>query len=208
MDHVTNGPLRGAGGGDKRTPQAKADIARREQQIVALRLRGVPFHEIGRDIGITRQSAFRAFHKALRRNTDQDIQTHHRSELAKLEMEEANVWRAMDANKEDWRAQMAGTAQLNRIHVRRARLLGLDAPTKLDVTGIYQRGGSDIEAERLAREAVIEALPIEEQRRIYELFYQAGLRAKAGDFSQPAIATTVNNGPDNRTDDDSEPDPQ
>jgi len=51
-------------------------------------------------------------------------------------------------------------------------------------------------------------LRIEEQRRIYELFYQAGLRAKAGDFSQPAIATTVSNGSDNRIDDDSEPDPQ
>jgi hypothetical protein len=48
----------------------------------------------------------------------------------------------------------------------RAKLLGLDAPTKLDVSGIYQRGGADIEAEQRAREAVIEALPIEEQRRI------------------------------------------
>jgi len=67
--------------------------------------------------------------------------------------------------------------------------------------GVYQRGGTDLHAEQLAREAVIEALPIEEQRRIYELFYQAGLRAKAGDFSQPAIATTVSNGSDNRIDD-------
>ena len=45
--------------------------------------------------------------------------------------------------------------------------------------------------EQRAREAIIEALPIEEQRRIYELFYQAGLRAKAGDLSQPAIETIV-----------------
>jgi len=200
-------PKRGPGG-DTHTPKARVDIAKRENQIVELRLRNTSFAEIGRTVGVSKVSAIKAFYKALRRNIDQDIQTHHRAELGKLDMEEANVWRAMDANKEDWRAQMAGTAQLNRIHVRRARLLGLDAPTKLDVTGIYQRGGSDIEAERLAREAVIEALPIEEQRRIYELFYQAGLRAKAGDFSQPAIATTVNNGPDNRTDDDSEPDPQ
>jgi hypothetical protein len=41
-----------------RTPQAKADIARREHQIVALALRGVPH-----------------------RQTNQDIQTHHRIEL-------------------------------------------------------------------------------------------------------------------------------
>jgi len=28
----------------------------------------------------------------------------------------------MDANKDDWRAQMSGTAQLRGIHVRRAKL--------------------------------------------------------------------------------------
>jgi hypothetical protein len=67
----------------------------------------------------------------------------------------------------------------------------LDAPTKIDVSGIYRRGGADIEAEQRAREAIIEALPIEEQRRIYELFYQAGLRAAAGDLSQSAIETNV-----------------
>ena len=129
-------------------------------------------------------------------------------ELAKLDMEETNVWREIDANKEDWRAQMAGTAQLRGIHIRRAKLLGLDAPSNLDVSGIYQRGGADIEAEQRAREAVIEALPIEEQRRIYELFYQAGLRAAAGDLSQPVIEATVSNGPDNRADDESESNPQ
>jgi len=113
-------------------------------------------------------------------------------------MEETNVWRAMDANKEDWRAQMSGTAQLRGIHVRRAKLLGLDAPTKLDVRGLYRTGIDEISAERQARRAVLEALPIEEQRRIYDVFYQARLRAQAGDFSQPAIETTVNNGPGHR----------
>ena len=29
-------------GGDRRTPRAKVDIAQREQQIVALKLRGIP----------------------------------------------------------------------------------------------------------------------------------------------------------------------
>jgi hypothetical protein len=97
---------------------------------------------------------------------------------------------------------------LMRIHIRRAKLLGLDAPTKLDVTGIYQRGGADVEAEQFARDAVLEALPIEEQRRLYDIFYQARLRAAAGDLSQPAIETTLSNGSDHRndvTDPDAEP---
>ena len=79
-------------------------------------------------------------------------------------------------------------------------MLGLDAPTKLDVTGIYQRGGADVEAEQFARDAVLEALPIEEQRRLYDVFYQARLRAAAGDLSQPAIETTLSNGSDHRND--------
>jgi hypothetical protein len=137
MDQVTNDPSRRRPhGGDTRTPQAKADTARREQQIVALALRGISFHDIGRAVGVSRVSAFRVFKRALHRNTDRDIQTHHRVELAKLEMEEANVWRTMDANKESWQAQMAGTAKLRGIHIRRAKLLGLDAPTKLDARPI------------------------------------------------------------------------
>jgi hypothetical protein len=86
-------------------------------------------------------------------------------------MEETRLWQALDTHKGSWQATATCMSGLNRIHVRCARLLGLDAPTKLDVSSIYQRGGSDLEAEQQAREAVIEALPIEERRRIYELFY-------------------------------------
>jgi hypothetical protein len=88
-------------GGDKHSAQAKLDRARREQQIVALALRGIPFHEIGRQLGIGRISAFKAFRKALHQNTDRDIQTHHRIEIAKLDMEEANVWRTMDSHRDN-----------------------------------------------------------------------------------------------------------
>jgi hypothetical protein len=188
-------------GGDKRTPRAKVDIAKREQQIVALKLRGIAAPEIARVIGISDRAVRAAFNKALRRQTEDALDAWHRTELGGLAMEATNIWRLMDLpeNKNNWRAQAALEDRLMRIHIRRAKLLGLDAPTKLDVTGIYQRGGADVEAERHAREAVLQALPIEEQRRIYEIFYQAGLRAQAGDFSQPAIETTVNNGSNQRS---------
>jgi hypothetical protein len=137
---------------DNQNVRECSTTAGREQHIIALRLRGVPFHEIGRVIGITRQSAFRAFHKALRRATDQDIKTHHRSELAELEMEKANDWRTMDANKDDWKVQMSGTAQLRGSHVRSAKLLGLDAPTKLDVRGLYRSGPDEMSDEQLDNE--------------------------------------------------------
>jgi len=69
IDQLTN-ETRKRSGGDARTPLARLESARREQQIVALRLRGVSFFEMGRVLGIPRQSAHHAFNKALRRNTD------------------------------------------------------------------------------------------------------------------------------------------
>src|SRR6202795_3897453 len=132
MDQAPFEPPKRGRGGDTRTPQARLDIARREEQIVALRLRRIPFSAIARTVGVNKSNAIRAFNKALRRNTDQNISTHHRTELAELEAEQANVWRAMDANKENWQAQMSGTAQLRGIPPRRAKPLGPQRPTNTE----------------------------------------------------------------------------
>src|ERR1700732_5150862 len=164
-------PKRGRGG-DTHSPQAKVDIAKRENQIVELRLRNISFAAIGRAVGVSKVAAIKAFYKALRRNTDQDISTHHRSELAELDAEASAAWELVDT-KDSPKARASGLAALNRIHIRRAKLLGSDAPTKLDVRGLYRTGIDEISAERQARRAVLEALPIEEQRRIYDVFFQA-----------------------------------
>jgi hypothetical protein len=131
-----------------------------------------------------------AFKKALLRATEQDLRTHHRTELAKLDMEEANIWRSMDANKDDWRAQMAGSAQLRGVHVRRSKLLGLDAPAKFDVRALYGAGSDEASEESLENERAWSRLSREDQER----FYEAPTR--------PAIDTTstVTSGTDDRTD--------
>jgi hypothetical protein len=41
----------------------------------------------------------RAYFKALRRSTDQDIQSHHRSELAELDAQQAKLWTVVDNPK-------------------------------------------------------------------------------------------------------------
>jgi len=184
-------------GGDKSSAQAKLDSARREQQIVALALRGIPFHEIGRQLGIGRISAFKAFRKALHRNTDRDIQTDHRTELAKLDMEEANVWRAMDSNRDNWQVQLAGTAQLRGIHIQRAHLLGLDAPAKFDVRAVYGTGGDEMSEERRETELAWLSMPPEERARIYDSFHEARKRLNA----PIETIATVTLGSDNPNDD-------
>jgi hypothetical protein len=188
MNHLPNEDSRRPEGGDKRSPAAKVDIAKREEQIVSLRLRGLPFWEIGRTTGISKQAAVKAFQKALRRNTDFDIQSYHRSELAKLDLEEANVWRVMDANKDKPKVQFDGTAQLRGIHTRRAKLLGLDAPAKLDVRAIYATGQGDVTAARMARQAAIERLSLADQEQLAELYDRMDENS-AADATKPAQLT-------------------
>jgi hypothetical protein len=78
MDQLPFDTPKGGHGGDTRTPQAKVDIAKSENQVVEL--------------------------------------THHRSELAKLEIEETRLWQALDSHKESWQATATCISGLN--HVR------------------------------------------------------------------------------------------
>ena len=186
-------------GGDKRTFRAKVDIAKREQQIVALKLRGIAVPEIARVIGISPRAVHAAFNKALRRQTEEALDAWHRTELGGLAMEAANIWRLMDLtdNKNNWKAQASLEDRLMRIHIRRAKLLGLDAPTKLDVSGIYRTGADEMSEERRETHRAWQAMPLEEQARIYDAFDAARARLNA-----PIETTaTVTIGPDNRNPD-------
>jgi hypothetical protein len=174
--------LGATGGGNKKSPQAKVAAAKREQQIVELRLRNVSFPDIAREVGISEPGVVRAFYRAIRRQMADSIQAIHRSEGAKLDLVEAGLHKALDANKDNWKAVEALSNSLIRLYQRRARRFGLDAPQKVDIRGIYPCEADEMSAERHARQAVLEALPIEEQRRIYEIFYQARLRAEATAF--------------------------
>jgi hypothetical protein len=194
MDQAPFEPSKSTRGGDTRTPQARVDIARREEQIVALRLRHHSFAAIGRAVGVSKVAAIKAFYKALRRNTDQDISTHHRSELAELDAQQAKLWTVVDNPKESSKNLIAAVNAMNRIHIRRARLLGLDAPQKLDIRGLYRIGGDQQSAERLARERVLEAVPLDEQERMYEVLAAARKRVEAADIE--TTATTETNGPE------------
>jgi len=88
--------------------------------------------------------------------------------------------------KNDWRAQAALEDRLRRIQIRRAKLLGPDAPI------IYQTGVSELSAERLERERTWQALPVEEQIHILEALTQP---RHAGNYSHCEI---VNRPPNRR----------
>jgi hypothetical protein len=94
----------------------------------------------------------------------------------------------VDKNGVSERNLIAAINAMNRIHIRRA-LLGLDAPTKLDVRGLYA-GGSDEASERsLANQRAWANLSRADQERLYEA------------LKYPAIETTatVTSGTDDGT---------
>ena len=84
MDPLINKPR---GGGDTRSPQAISAAAQREEQVVALRLRGIKYAPIARQVGISKQAAQKIFERALRSNVSEDLETFHRTQLAELESE-------------------------------------------------------------------------------------------------------------------------
>jgi hypothetical protein len=113
-------------------------------------------------------------------------------------MEETRLWHALDTHKESWQATATCMSGLNRIHVRRAKLRGLDAPTKLDVRGLYRT--TKCRPRACKNQRVWQSLPVEEQIRRYESLSAARKR-----LSAPIETTaTVTSGPDQRNGD--EPD--
>jgi hypothetical protein len=66
------------------------------------------------------------------------------------------------ANENNPKIQLAGLDRLNRVHIRRSRLLGLDAPQKLDIQGMYRTGTEEMSAARLEHQRLLEAMTLEE----------------------------------------------
>jgi DNA-binding CsgD family transcriptional regulator len=117
------------------SPKSQRGILAREREVQALELRkaGATYGEIGRQLGISASSAHRAIARAVERITDESselaIETR-RMELIRLDAMQLALW--TDARKGDAEA----IRTLLRIMERRARYLGLDAPTEVvaDVT--------------------------------------------------------------------------
>src|ERR1700728_1048888 len=147
MDALINKPR---GGGDTRSQQARSAAAQRDEQVFALRLRGIKYAPIGRQLGISKQAAQKSFERSFRSNAPEDLESIHRSQLAELELEREQICRIADTvGKSDFKVQLACMRLLERIHIRIARLMGLDAAQKLDVHKIYNKSDEKASADSL-----------------------------------------------------------
>lgn len=112
----------------------------REQRALELRRAGWSYDRIGGDLGVGRASAFKIVRRVLQRlaaEATEDAGEVRRLELERLDALLTGLWPAAEAG------DVAAVAAVLRAMERRARLLGLDAPTRTHLAG--DAGGAPIE---------------------------------------------------------------
>jgi len=113
------------------TAPKRANAAERRRKAVALRIAGATYEQIGRELGITSQAAWKHVTVALadvRQKTAEDADILRVTELSRLDAAQASIWpRVVQGDNQ-------AIDRFLRISKRRGEITGIDAPTKTDLT--------------------------------------------------------------------------
>jgi transposase len=131
------------------------EIEERRGRVYELRLEGKSYREIASELGISHQTAHSDAMAVMDRLKAETIETAERVreiELARLDKAQKAIW--PDVKQGD----QGAIDTFLKIQARRAKLMGLDAPEKHDVTTAVT-SATPAEAARLVREAFREFKP-------------------------------------------------
>lgn len=135
--------------GRARPSRIKPETIEREAEVLKLRRGGLTFDLIAKQLGYKHPSgAHKAYVNAMKRLIRSDVEEIRTVELDRLDMAQAAIWPKV------LRGEIPAIMAFIRIQERRSRLLGLDAPTKLQAEVVMYDG------EQINREL----------QRIYEVF--------------------------------------
>lgn len=109
---------------------SKLAAAEKRRQAMQLRTAGATYEEIARTLGYSsRSAAYHAVQKALKDMLQEPADDLRKVEAERLDKLQRALWKqAMDGNQ-------GAVDRVLRIMERRAKLLGLDAPVKQEVSG-------------------------------------------------------------------------
>jgi len=145
---------------ESKTSQRRLRAIERQRQALELRKAGVAFDEIARTLGYAGpSSAYRAVMSALKRTLQEPADEVRKLELARLDRAQRTAWERM------LQGDLDALGKVLKIMERRAKLLGLEAPTKIaptDPSGEHEFHLS--EDERIRRTAAILAAVAEEHQ--------------------------------------------
>lgn len=140
-------------------------MAERERSAVEMRLAGASFDAIGAKLGINKSGAYKAYWRGInaRGVRHEDRERARALELERLDAMQLSAWRDLrpstrvdkDGNPIDgWQRRHSAIERLLKISDRRCRLLGLDAPQRIELAGAmlvvdYARASTE-QLERIA----------------------------------------------------------
>jgi len=136
------------------------DTVDKEKKVLELRRGGLTFDLIAQRLGYASASgAHKAYMSACKRIVYEDVVEVRKSEMDRLDIAQAAIWGDLtDTVNTDANTRAKLVMALMKIMERRARLLGLDMPTKAQVeVTTYDRNTIDAEVERLV--AILNSQP-------------------------------------------------
>lgn len=111
-------------------PRSKTPAAVRRAQAVQLRLAGRSFREIGSELGVTVSTAYALTEKGLRDYAQPDADQLFLEVMAQLDALHARYWPSA------LRGDLDAFGAVMRIIDRKIRLVGLDAPRRVDIRAL------------------------------------------------------------------------
>lgn len=128
--------VKGKKNGPQRTNARAVNAREREVKALEMRMAGLPYSQIAAALGYRgRSSAYRAVIRVLDRREQEPAERVRNLELQRLERLLMAYWtRAVRKRKPDVQA----AKMCLDILTRRARMLGLDAPVKVDITDLVR----------------------------------------------------------------------
>jgi hypothetical protein len=167
------------GGGNHKTPQARQLAAERARRVLELRLKGAQFEDIGRQLGISTQAAFKHYKRELRRIPEPVAAEVRKAMLERMDRLLLEAFGLLADPKNRNRDETIRT--ILKIQERVARILGTDAPTKVDMTN---HEDPEAVARRERQLEMLDKLAPEQQRELLRLIREAGTEGKPTDGGQ------------------------
>lgn len=128
-----------------RPSRLKPEVLEREANVLKLRRGGLTFDLIAKELGFKNASgAHKAYTNACKRIVQADVEEIRATEIDRLDIAQGAIWSRV------MRGEVPAVMALLKIMERRARILGLDAPSKaqVDITH-YDADTIDKEVQRL-----------------------------------------------------------
>jgi DNA-binding NarL/FixJ family response regulator len=116
-------------------PAVALSLAERDTEIMRLRRAGVPAQDIALQFGLTPARISQIWHRSLKQLPMEEAELLRKEQVARLDALSASAHEILTRNlKQDDPVALAAIAAILRIEERRAKLLGLDMPTRVEAT--------------------------------------------------------------------------